>query len=173
MYQMYTGLKHYIIQYSGTVSATIEVMRKTPLVTMMIIFNLFASLAFGASSAAGLKKFEKCLNNTDSSVQGCVSEQFKNLSIKQCYQVSEKLKIGFQKERVQDYCFYEISDFPNLKSCTESAKKFITADNRDAALFNCVQQFQPTISVAQCKEVAKSMTFHEKKTYLQKNCESL
>lgn len=144
----------------------------------MMVLQVMTSLALAAPATSkkhtsGLKKFEGCLNNTDSSVQSCVGDQFKSLTIKQCYSISEKIKISYQKERVQDYCFYEISDFPNLKACTDSAKKFITAENRDAALFTCVQQFQPTITMAQCKSIANSMTFHEKKSYLQKNCDSL
>lgn len=116
---------------------------------------------------------EKCLNISTNQTRDCMKIYLKRKTLDGCYTLAEGIYSNQSKERAKDYCFYEISAFPNLKSCVDNAKKFFLAENKDQALFECVRQSAALISVKSCLKVSKMMTYQEKRNHLINQCNNL
>lgn len=117
-------------------------------------------------------ELESCLHN-EKQVQLCIGKKIKNLSIDSCFTEAQKLKSDFLKEETLDFCFYQVSEFPTLQSCTQRAVLFTSADNHDEALFECARQHQTTLSKSTCLSIAQKMRYPEKFKYLSRQCEAL
>jgi hypothetical protein len=139
------------------------------------LFSLvFQSIAFaGAATRSGSSPVEKCLNVSTNLTTDCMNQHLKPKTINNCYKMSETIFSNQSKENVKNYCFYNISEFPTLKTCVDSAKKFYIAENKDQALFECVRQFASSISVKNCMDLSKMMTYKEKSNYLAGHCSNL
>ncbi len=124
----------------------------------------------------GLRNYsaiENCLIENKSDIQSCVKESIKHESIDSCYRLTDQIKSQFSKDQVQQYCFYQISEFPTLKSCITHAKKFISPDLHDSAIFTCVMQFQADLTYSHCKQISQNLKYPVKKEHLERQCEKL
>lgn len=137
-----------------------------------ILFQSWAWAAEGSTRTA-TSPIEKCLNVATHLTSDCVNRHLKPKTIDSCYKMTDTIYSNQSKENVKNYCFYNISEFPTLKTCIDSAKRFFIAENKDQALFECVRQFSSTISSKDCMTVSKIMTYKEKASYLASHCQSL
>lgn len=142
---------------------------KTALSTLILTTIMLVSSGFTSSTSA----LEKCLDDQPNEVQVCLSKTTKHISLGSCYDQANHIKSNYMKENVRSYCFYHISEFPNLNSCINKARLFTDAVNHDAAIFNCYSQFERGIKKATCEKIAKLFRFPEKGRYLKSNCASL
>lgn len=126
-----------------------------------------------ATNARTITPIEKCLNVATNLPNDCINRSLKNKTLSNCYALSETIFSYHSKERVKNYCFYNISEFPSLQTCTAAAKKFFIAENKDQALFECVRQFTSQIDERSCLEIARMMTYREKRSYLENHCHNL
>lgn len=118
-------------------------------------------------------KVEICLNSTQSTVKTCLTQPQRPKTHESCYKIAKQLASSRAKEKVNEFCFYEISEFRTLPSCVSSATRFLVGENRDAALFDCVRQFSDNLTTKQCNSVAYRMLFVEKRNYLLNHCQTL
>ncbi|MCM2353422.1 MAG: hypothetical protein NDI63_07350 [Pseudobdellovibrio sp.] len=116
---------------------------------------------------------EKCLDEQPNEIRECLGKTSKHITLSSCFEQVNTVKSNYLKENVREYCFYHISEFPNLKSCVAKARQFTDAENHDAALFNCYSQFESTINKATCETMSKMFRFPEKGRYLKSNCSNL
>ena len=116
---------------------------------------------------------EKCLDTQPNEIQDCLERSNKHVTISSCYTAVDSLKSDYLKENVREYCFYQISEFPNLRTCVSKAEQFTDADNHDAALFSCQAQFEEKIKRRTCLQMSKRFRFPEKGKYLADHCDSL
>jgi hypothetical protein len=117
-------------------------------------------------------ELESCLHN-ERQVQVCIAKKIKNLSIDSCFASAQKLKSDFLKEETQEFCFFQVSEFPSLEACTQKAVLFKSAANHDEALFECVRQHQATLTKQSCLSIAERMRYPEKLKYLSRQCDAL
>ena len=136
-----------------------------------LFLTAFMLLTTGFTS--NTSALEKCLDEQPNEVRACLGKTSKHITLSSCFDQVNKIKSNYFKENVREYCFYHISEFPNLKSCVSKARQFTDAENHDAALFNCYSQFEPTIKKATCETMSKMFRFPEKGRYLKSNCSNL
>lgn len=129
----------------------------------------------GVNQSPSIRTFnlENCLNGSTTPVNTCMNKALTKKTITQCYTLAEKIKSLSAKEKIVDYCFYEISEFSNLNTCLYATSKFYIGENKDAALFECYRQFAPTINKKVCQKISQLMTYPEKRSYMQNQCENL
>ena len=123
--------------------------------------------------AQGTTSLEKCLDEQPNEIQECLSKSSKHITLGSCYEQANAIKSNYMKENVRTYCFYHISEFPNLNTCVGKARLFTDASNHDAAIFNCYSQFERNIKKATCERMSKLFRFPEKGRYLKSNCQNL
>ena len=136
---------------------------KYVLVTALI---LFSGLGFSNT-------IEKCLANSTENTAICAEKFIKPLTLTQCFSSAEKIKSDLSKENLKQFCFYQVSEFPNLNSCLISADTMTVMINHDDAVFECIRQFQNSLSATQCLELSKKMRYPEKNDYLRRKCNEL
>lgn len=142
---------------------------KTALSMLILTTVMLATQAF----AQGTTSLEKCLDNQPNEIQECLNKNSKHLTLDSCYNQARIIKSNYIKENVRSYCFYHVSEFPNLSSCVGKARLFTDPVNHDAGLFNCYSQFERTIKKRTCEKMSKLFRFPEKGRYLKSNCENL
>lgn len=142
---------------------------KTLLSTITVTLLMFMTSAHAQRSSI----VEKCLDDQPNEVQACLSKNSKHLTIASCYEQAHLIKSNYAKENVRSYCFYHISEFPNLNTCIGKARLFSDASNHDAAIFNCYSQFERNIKKSTCEKISKLFRFPEKGRYLKSNCQNL
>lgn len=135
----------------------------------MLIFSVFASSSFAVYKST----FEKCLESQPNETQLCLSKINKKTTLNSCFEAADSLKSNYLKENTRLYCFYQISHFSNLDKCINQAQKFILADNHDAALFECHNQFQLIINKKSCLKISNLFRFDSKGRYLKNYCDSM
>jgi hypothetical protein len=135
------------------------------LTALMLLTSGFAS----ATSTS----LEKCLYDQPNEIRACLGKTSKHMTLSSCFDQTINIKSTFIKESVHEYCFYHISEFPNLRSCTAKAEQFTDAENHDAALFNCYLQFETNMKKETCEKMAKMFRFPEKGRHLKSNCVNL
>lgn len=118
-------------------------------------------------------ELEQCLDKEPNEAEQCLKKTEKNISIQTCYNQSDKIKSNYLKENFRLYCFYHISEFSNLKTCVNHARKFISADNHDAALYDCQYQFSQSMTKNTCMKLSEYFRIPEKSRYLKSHCETL
>ena len=133
-------------------------------ISLILIFSVSTSLC---------SPLEKCLSNTHVSTTDCAQQNIKLLTLSSCFAEAEKIKSDLSKENLTQFCFYNVSEFPTLKSCLSRSKNFKTAINHDESLFECIRQFQNEISQIQCLSIAEKMRYPEKLEHLKRNCDQL
>lgn len=135
---------------------------------------LTALVLFSSNFAlAGSTSLEKCLDDQPNEIRECLAKTSKYTTLSSCFDQAAKIRSNFIKENVHEYCFYHISEFPNLRSCTAKAQQFTDSENHDAALFNCYLQFETKMKKETCEKIAKMFRFPEKSRYLKTNCSNL
>ena len=141
----------------------------------VILFSLVIQSTTQALAAPrpGVSEAEKCLNVSTNLTVDCMRRHLQPKTLTSCYKLSETIFSNQSKENVKNYCFYNISEFPTLNACVNSAKKFYLGENKDQALFECVRQFTSTITENQCLMVSKMMTYKDKSNYLARHCGNL
>ena len=137
------------------------------------LFSLVFLEAATGAARSGTTAVEKCLNVSTNQTSDCMRLHLKPKTIDSCYKMSETIFSTQSKENVKNYCFYEINEFPTLKTCVDSARKFYMAEDKDHALFECVRQFSNKISVKNCLSVSKMMTLPVRASYLEGHCTNL
>lgn len=135
------------------------------LTALMLLTTGFAS--------ANTSALEKCLDDQPNEIRECLGKTSKHITLSSCFDQAATVKSNYIKENLREYCFYHISEFPNLKSCVAKARQFNDAENHDAALFNCYSQFEPSMKKNTCETIAKMFRFPEKGRYLKSNCSNL
>lgn len=123
--------------------------------------------------AQGTTSLEKCLDDQPNEIQECLSKSSKHITLGSCYDQANAIKSNYMKENVRSYCFYHISEFPNLNTCVGKARLFTDASNHDAAIFNCYSQFERNMKKSTCEKMSKLFRFPEKGRYLKSNCQNL
>lgn len=120
-----------------------------------------------------LAPIEKCLNISTNVASECIRRHLNPRTIQACYAMSETIYSSLSKEKVREYCFYNINEFSSLKSCLAATKKFYMDENKDQALFECYRQFAPEINERQCLKISKMMSYRERRSYLENHCHNL
>ena len=123
--------------------------------------------------AQGTTSLEKCLDDQPNEIQECLSKSSKHITLGSCYDQANAIKSNYMKEKLRSYCFYHISEFPNLNTCVGKARLFTDASNHDAAIFNCYSQFERNMKKSTCEKMSKLFRFPEKGRYLKSNCQNL
>lgn len=142
---------------------------KTALSTLILTTVMLVTTGFAQTTTS----LEKCLDDQPNEIQACLRKTSKHITLGSCYDQANLIKSNFLKENVRSYCFYHISEFPNLKTCVAKARSFTDAENHDAALFNCYSQFETEMNKSNCETMSKLFRFPEKGRYLKSNCENL
>jgi len=124
-------------------------------------------------SAAPKSKIEKCLIDHPNQTQACMHKNVTHLTLNSCYSSLQEIKSKHIQETIKDFCFYQVSEFPNLESCLIKSKLFFIAENHDAATLNCYLQFQENIKKPTCQKIANSLRLPDKQTFLKNHCENL
>lgn len=135
----------------------------------MISIFLFTAPAMGSK----LSSYEMCLKQSDQSTSDCLKKYVKNINLESCYSSLQSVRSQNAQEKIKNFCFYQISDFPNLKNCVTKATKFYEAENKDHALFECYLQFSQSISKSSCRQIADHMIYPDKKNHMNNICEML
>lgn len=148
-----------------------EVLRLLMLYVKSLLLVL--CLLLNAGFAASTSNIEKCLDNEPNETQACLAKSVKHVSLNNCYEQVSTIRSNYLKENLLLYCFYHISEFPNLNTCVSKARQFSDAENHDAALFNCYSQFESVIKKPACETMSKLFKIPEKGRYLKSNCENL
>jgi len=138
-------------------------------VWVLFLSTLLLSLVQNASAST----IEKCLLNNPNQTYFCAKKTIKNLTLNSCYAVITDLKSEHIKEKVKDFCFYQVSEFPSLASCIHKAKLFLIAEDNDNAKLSCITQFQDQLKKVDCLKIANSLKTSEKKWFLQNHCNNL
>lgn len=144
--------------------------RKSSLYAFFLTALMLLTTGFASASTSNL---EKCLDQQPNEIRECLGKTSKYITISSCFDQANAIKSNYLKENVREYCFYHISEFPNLKSCVAKARQFSDAENHDAALFNCYGQFESSIKKGTCETMSKMFRFPEKGRYLKSNCSNL
>jgi len=139
--------------------------------SLVYAFLTVMTLTFGAIASAS--QLEKCLMNNPNQMQACADKNIKNLTLNSCYSEVAQIKSEHIKEKFKEFCFYQVSEFPTLKSCLEKASLFLISDDGDSAKLSCVTQFQDGLKKHECLNIVKSLKLNEKKWYLKNHCDSL
>lgn len=109
-------------------------------------------------------------------IESCFRFNKAKVSHQRCFnlaaQANDPKKSLDLAETLSSICFYEISDFKELKSCTQAAATFQIADNHDEAVFDCYRQFQSQITKKQCLELSRQLTYPLKRDYLLQHCQN-
>lgn len=116
---------------------------------------------------------EKCLSTQTENTKSCAEKNIKNLTLSRCFAESEKIKSDLSRENLRQFCFYEVSEFPSLKTCLSSAVQMSVAIHHDDAVFECVRQFQSIMDLSLCRKISKKMKYPEKSEHLVRKCEQL
>jgi len=116
---------------------------------------------------------EKCLSTPTENTKSCAEKNIKNLTLSRCFAEAEKIKSDLSRENLKQFCFYEVSEFPSLKTCLSSAVQMIVAIHHDDAIFECVRQFQNVMDLNLCRKISKKMKYPEKAEHLVRKCEQL
>ncbi len=151
-------------------------------VTLRIIILVGLSLSAARGSAA---EIERCLSEAsrrthvidqEQAIEGCFQSQAKQLSQNKCYEAVLKItalkKQLNMSESLNSICFYQTTDFIDLKSCMIKAELFKIADNHDEAIFDCYKQFQNALTQKQCIQISRKMIYPAKKDYLFDHCQN-
>ncbi|MES2802909.1 MAG: hypothetical protein V4654_10480 [Bdellovibrionota bacterium] len=142
---------------------------KTALSALFLTTVILVTTGFTSTTTS----LEKCLDDQPNETQACLGKNSKHITLGSCYDQANLIKSNYLKENVRSYCFYHISEFPNLRTCVSKARLFTDAENHDAALFNCYSQFESGINKSSCETMAKLFRFPEKGRHLKSNCENL
>lgn len=145
-------------------------MRKTRLMQILLTATFFISTTVQAYK---LSSFELCLKQTNKPTSQCLKQHLKQVTLDNCYNSVTSIRSQNAKEKVKNYCFYQISEFSNLKSCVTKAAAFYEAESRDQGLFECYRQFSQTISKSNCTQIANHMIFSDKKNHMKNICDML
>jgi hypothetical protein len=116
---------------------------------------------------------EKCLRNPEITTEACVDQHVTALTLSSCFKVVDKIKSPLSKENLQQFCFYNVSEFPTIKACLRQAERMNVAVHHDDAIFECVRQFQTQLTKKQCQDIAIQMRYPEKRNHLKRNCNLL
>lgn len=140
----------------------------------MLALLFICGLMQSTPVAAGPKNVEldKCINNPSIPIKTCVQSQTSKITIDSCYAVEKKVYSNTAKERLKEYCFFNVSEFPSLKSCITAAARFYSAELHDEGLFQCYIQFSEKMSNRTCIEISKKMIFQNKRNYLANQCQN-
>lgn len=142
---------------------------KTAISTLLLTTVMLVTSAY----AQGTTTLEKCLDDQPNEIQECIGKTSKHITLGSCFDQASAIKSNYIKENVRSYCFYHISEFPNLSSCVAKARLFTDAVNHDAGIFNCYSQFERTMKKETCEKISKLFRFPEKGRYLKSNCANL
>ncbi len=116
---------------------------------------------------------EKCLSSQSENTKNCVEKNIKILTLSNCFSESEKIKSDLSRENLKQFCFYEVSEFPSMKTCLVAAEKMQVAIHHDDAVFECVRQFQDQMDLNLCRHISKKMKYPEKAEHLVRKCSQL
>lgn len=133
-------------------------------VAIVIIF--ISSLGFSST-------LETCLSTPTENTKNCVEKNIKIITLSSCFSAAEKIKSSLSKENLKQFCFYEVSEFPSLKTCLNAASGMEIAVHHDDAIFDCVRQFQDAMDLNLCRKISKKMKYVEKAEHLVRKCEQL
>lgn len=136
----------------------------------MLTAIMLLTTGFASATTTNL---EKCLDDQPNEIRSCLGKSSKHITLSSCFDQAALVKSNYLRENVHEYCFYHISEFPNLNSCVDKARQFTDAENHDAALFNCYLQFEIKMTKNSCEKIAKMFRFSEKGRYLKSNCSNL
>ena len=134
---------------------------------------LLCVFIFNSGFTAKSSLLETCLQKESQNFEYCLTKDKSVENLKSCYDKVNSLKSDLYKEKLKNYCFYKKSDFKNAGQCLGKARLFSTAENHDAAVFDCYLQFQWDISKQQCFQVSKLLRHPDKKRYLVSRCNNL
>lgn len=151
----------------------LNVKLNTKIKSSVYAFCLTACMLLTTGFTAHASSLEKCLDEQPNEIRECLGKTSKHITLSSCFEQVGSVKSNFLKENVREYCFYHISEFPNLNSCVGKARQFTDAENHDAALFNCFSQFETSMKKATCEKMAKLFRFPEKGRYLKSHCSNL
>lgn len=133
-------------------------------VTLVILF--MSCFAFSSP-------LEKCLSSQLENTKSCAEKNIKVLTLSNCFSESEKIKSDLSRENLKQFCFYQVSEFPSLKTCLTAASKMQVAIHHDDAVFECVLQFQDIMNLNLCRQISKKMKYPEKAEHLVRKCSQL
>lgn len=145
-------------------------LKKRSLYALALTALMLVTSGFASASTSNL---EKCLDSQPNEIRECLGKSAKYITLSSCFDQAANIKSNYLKENVHEYCFYHISEFPNLNSCVSKARLFTDAENHDAALFNCYLQFETSMKKKSCESISKMFRFPEKGRYLKSNCANL
>ncbi len=153
----------------------------------LIIFLLASSTSFGARVIPSTTFFDRCLMqavrqehrlNRLEAIQNCFEKNKeaskKTLTIPACFATVEKIKLGHASlelsEQLKSLCFYEVGAFPNIKACLNKSQVFVSAINKDEAVFECYRTFQNELSTSQCLHISTLLKYPLKRDHLVSQC---
>lgn len=142
------------------------------MITFIFSF-LILSLLTSQAAHADTNALEKCLTLYPQNAQLCTQKYVKNISIEKCFLATKTIHSDFLNESLKQFCFYDVSDFPNLNSCLQKAALFRVAQNHDEAITSCLLQFQENLSSKKCLAISSRLKYPEKKEHLRKQCAQL
>lgn len=121
------------------------------------------------------KKMTRIIDKRQS-IESCFQIHIKKISQHRCYELTNSLpeakKNQDLSETLNSICFYQTTDFPDIKTCTSKADLFKVADNHDEAIFDCYRQLQSKVSQKQCIEISRKLIYPEKKSYMLRHCQN-
>ena len=144
---------------------------------IVILSLLMGSLSAQATTLdtclAVAAKNDHRLNRFDSTLD-CFQKSKNVINSDSCFAAVQNLKSGQTSielnERLRSYCFYDASQFKNVKSCLSKTAAFQLAINHDEAVFECYNQFQENLNQKQCLKISDLLKYPAKKEYLESHC---
>lgn len=175
-YKAYTFALKAIGYSAGTVCALNTGMNVLARVNCQIVIHvtlLLSVFIFNSGFTSKSSILEPCLESQSQNIEYCFSKDKSMNNLKSCYDKVDSLKSNLYKEKLKNYCFYQLSDFKNVGQCMTKARFFSAAESHDAAVFDCYLQFQWDISKQQCFKISKLLRHPDKKRYLETRCNDL
>jgi hypothetical protein len=110
----------------------------------------------------------------EEAVRGCFVNMKSFLSRNECFSSVRKNRSAQASvslnEDLKSLCFYETTSYKDVNECVRESRRFVSAGDRDEAVFYCYQIFQDKLSKKQCLQTAKSLIFAAKREHLSQHC---
>lgn len=87
----------------------------------------------------------------------CLKQKKSVLKISQCLSIAQSMEYSTNAEDARLFCLYNLRI--SLNECFDISNSMEYPDTGDEVRWDCITRFSKTISVKQCKKLAKNMNY--------------
>lgn len=142
------------------------------LVALLSVQNVFAADLGQCLSRAETQNRHRL--DREEAVRGCFANMKTTLNRGECFSALRKSRSaqasGSLSEDIKAVCFYETTAYKDVNECVRESRRFVSAGDRDEAVFYCYQIFQDKLSKKQCLQTARNLIFAAKREHLSQHC---